>query len=184
MGAGGNFAEARGVSKKEYSERRLIGYSMDEMFRVISAVPEYADFVPCCRRSRVIGKKTEKADCVVKEVKMEVGFPPLVAETLVSTVMTARPHLVKAVCTESTFFKHLVCDWRFGPGLPSDRRTCSVEFSVSFELRDQWCSGLADVYFDRLVRQQVDTFLGRARTKYGQPSIPPQPPIVIKRVNI
>ena len=183
MGAGGRFANTSGVSKKEYSERRLIGYSMDEMFRVISAVPEYAEFVPYCRRSRVIGKK-KKGDGVVEEVKMEVGFPPFLTETFVSTVLTAGPHLVKAVCTESTFFKHLVCDWRFGPGLPSDRRTCSVEFSVSFELHSQWHSNLADVYFDRLVRQQVDTFLDRAQTKYGLPAIPPQPPIVIKRVNI
>ena len=152
--------------RKEYAERRVVGFTSEQMFDVVAHVDDYPNFVPWCSGSslRVVSPNVYSA-------VMEIGFPPL-KETYLSTVTALKPVLVKSVAEPNNrVFKHLDTTWRFTEGLPNNKKSCTLHFTLSFEFRSALHSTLAHAFFDRVVQTMVVAFLKRAEQKYGPPSL-------------
>lgn len=150
-------------SIRNYSERKLIGYTREQLFDVVAAVENYKQFVPACRKSQVNQRSKDRITA-----KLEIGFPPLL-ESYTSNVRLDRPKLITAFCTEGTLFKHLETRWKFNlPPAPNDpTQICLLDFHVSFEFKTLLYAQLATPFFDEMVRLNVGAFLKRAEKLYG-----------------
>ncbi|XP_060748194.1 coenzyme Q-binding protein COQ10 homolog, mitochondrial [Tachysurus vachellii] len=149
--------------RMEYSENRTIGYSVEQIYSIVANVDNYHQFVPWCKRSKVIKQHNGNV-----QAQLEIGFPPLI-ERYVSEVTVVPNHQVRAVCTEGTLFSHLETVWWFTPASGNREDSCNVEFYVTFEFKSLLHSHLATLFFDEVVKQMVKAFELRAAKLYGRP---------------
>lgn len=159
-----------------YSEQRLLGYSCQQMFSVVSEVERYHSFVPWCKQSLI--KHRTKGKLVADLI---VGFPPLFGESYTSTVTLIEPFLVTAVCTDMTMFNHLKTVWKFKPVDNDDdlnSKKCQLDFAVSFAFRSNVHSYFSRLFFDEVIRKNVEAFLSQAELRYGRESMPRQRPVI------
>ncbi|KAG8078103.1 hypothetical protein GUJ93_ZPchr0007g5679 [Zizania palustris] len=82
--------EEGSVLSKVYEEKRVMGYSPEQMFSVVAAADLYEDFVPWCQRSRII-RRHENGSF---DAELEIGFKFLV-ESYVSHVEMEKPKYIK-----------------------------------------------------------------------------------------
>lgn len=153
-------------SIRNYSEKRLIGYTREQLFEVVAAVENYHLFVPACRKSDVVQKSKDRV-----KARLEIGIPPLL-ESYTSNVRLDKPRLITASCIEGTLFKHLETRWKFNlpPQPHPPEEVCLLDFYVSFEFKSLLYARLASPIFDEMVRLNVSAFLKRAEKLYGPPN--------------
>ena len=157
-----------------YSEQRLLGYSSEQMFSVVSEVERYHSFVPWCKKS-LVKKRTDEqltADLVV-------GFPPMFGESYTSVVTLVEPYLVTAVCQDMKMFHHLKTVWRFRPVEDGKKgQKCQLDFAISFAFRNSSHAYFSRMFNDEVIKKNVNAFLKQAELRYGRESIPRQRPVV------
>ncbi|XP_018326117.1 coenzyme Q-binding protein COQ10 homolog B, mitochondrial [Agrilus planipennis] len=153
--------------RKEYKDRKLIGFSGDQMYEVVADVANYKDFLPFCRKSIIIEHNPDK----FMKAKLEIGFPPVI-ESYTSHVTLVKPHLVKAMNRDAQLFDYLKTTWKFSPGLKSNPQSCIIDFHVCFQFKSIFHSNLAHMFFDKVVKQMEGAFFKEAARRYGRASLP------------
>ncbi|KAK8465360.1 hypothetical protein PHAVU_009G065300 [Phaseolus vulgaris] len=115
-----------GILSKTYEERRVLGYSPEQLFDVVAAVEFYHGFVPWCERSDIVRHHPDGSF----DAKLEIGFK-LLSESYISHVQVDRPKRIKTTVSESALFDHLINIWEFNPGpVPG---SCNLYFLVDFK---------------------------------------------------
>uniref|UniRef100_A0AAG5DJY8 Coenzyme Q-binding protein COQ10 START domain-containing protein n=1 Tax=Anopheles atroparvus TaxID=41427 RepID=A0AAG5DJY8_ANOAO len=152
-------------TRRDFTQKKLVGYSMHQLYSVVADVDKYNTFVPFCKKSYVYDRKpgSLKADLII-------GFPPL-NESYTSNVTLIKPTLVKAECVDGRLFNYLLTAWQFSPGLKDISQSCVIDFMVSFEFKSLLHSQLSNLFFDQLVKQMEYAFIEEAEARYGPPAI-------------
>lgn len=153
------------TSRKEYKATKLVGYSPEQMYIIVSDVGNYKTFLPFCKKSDIIFREPG-----FLKGKLEIGFPPLV-ESYMSHVTLKENEMVKAICTDSRLFDHLITIWQFSPGVRDTSNTSVVTFYLSFQFKSLIYSQMANMIFNELVHKMENAFLKEARRRYGKASL-------------
>ncbi|XP_063816093.1 coenzyme Q-binding protein COQ10 homolog B, mitochondrial-like [Pseudophryne corroboree] len=151
-----------GSKRMDYTESKVLGYSIGQMFDVVANVEDYKMFVPWCKRSKVLSRRNG-----VTCAELEVGFPPI-TEKYVSEISVIPQRKIRAVCNDGKLFSYLETVWQFSPGISGRPDTCTLDFYVSFEFKSLLHSHLATVFFDEVAKQMVTAFESQAARIYGK----------------
>ncbi|XP_076921568.1 uncharacterized protein LOC143583023 [Bidens hawaiensis] len=145
---------------KVHEEKRILGYSPEQMYAVVAAVDMYQDFLPWCKRSDIIKRHPDGSF----DAELEIGFKFLV-ESYVSHVKLVKHKSIKITSSQSKLFDHLVNIWEFHPG-PTPG-TCDLHFLLDFKFQSPFYSQMASVLFKEVSSRLVGSFCDRCRLLYG-----------------
>ncbi|MEE8663412.1 MAG: type II toxin-antitoxin system RatA family toxin [Acetobacter sp.] len=145
-----------------HAERKLLGYTPEQIFDLVAKVEDYPKFLPWCVGVRVISRTENEL-----VADMSIGFGPF-RETFTSRVSLNHPEEVR-VRYEKGPFRYLNNVWKFS----SRPNGCLVDFFVDFEFKSRILQAAIGVVFNEAVRLMVAAFVRRAREVYGPPLVAP-----------
>ncbi|KAG5413290.1 hypothetical protein IGI04_000857 [Brassica rapa subsp. trilocularis] len=164
LGCGDGEEGGGGELSKIYEERRVLGYSQEQLFNVVLAVDLYHGFVPWCQRSEVLKQYPDGSF----DAELEIGFKFLV-ESYISHVEFERPKWIKTTARDTGLFDHLINLWQFKPGpIPG---TCELSILVDFKFNSPLYRQVASMFLKEVATRLIGAFSDRCRLVYG-PGVP------------
>jgi len=140
-----------------HSEKKVLPYTPEQMFRLVADVERYPEFLPWCVAARI-----RRRDGAVIWADLVIGFKML-RERFTSRVELNEPDGRIEVSYAEGPFKHLVNRWAFEPA----EGGCRIDFFLDFEFRSRVLQQMMGVFFGEAVRRMVLAFETRARQLYG-----------------
>ena len=146
----------------DFSTKRRVAHSPEQMFDLVADVERYPEFVPFCERLTVRGRKSEGA-CEVLVADMTVGYK-LVRETFTSKVTLDREALsIRADYLDGPF-RTMENAWEFRP---LDEGGSEIAFAIAYEFKSRTLAMLMGAVFERAFRRFAQAFETRADAVYG-----------------
>lgn len=147
-----------------FHRKKLVGYTVDEMYRLAADTRAYQAFVPFVAQSTVISKRESS-----EEVLLKIGFKQHNL-SFISRVDLQKDKQVRATA-KSPLFKSLNAKWDFYPNI-STSRSSIIDMHVDFEFNSVLMATLSSVFFERTCLEMIQAFEKRALVLYGKPAIP------------
>ena len=138
----------------------LIWYSADEMYRLVTDVAKYPEFLPWCDRAAVLEEDESgmRAEIGISFAGIRQSFTTRndhVAGRKVSMRLVDGP------------FSNLDGQWNFIPVGDAGQRACKVELDMNYGFRNAALAAVVGPVFDRIAGSLVDAFVKRAEQVYG-----------------
>jgi coenzyme Q-binding protein COQ10 len=160
----------------QFSTRRRVRHSADDMFDLVADIERYPEFVPLCRAMRVV-RRTPLADREIVVAEMQVAYK-LIRETFTSRVTLIRGERTIVVEYLDGPFRRMENRWVFRPlgdgagdgaGAFQTASTpaCEIEFFISYEFRSRTLGLLMGAMFDTAFRRFASAFESRADAVFG-----------------
>lgn len=157
----------------QFSTRRRVRHSADDMFDLVADIERYPEFVPLCRAMRVI-RRTQMADREIIVAEMQVAYK-LIREKFTSRVTLIRDERTILVEYLDGPFRRMENRWTFRPvagaeadaGRDANPAACEVEFFISYEFRSRTLGLVMGAMFDTAFRRFASAFENRADVVFG-----------------
>ena len=144
-----------------HAEKRVLPYTPDQLYRLVSEVERYPEFLPWCLAARI-----RKREGNMFWADLVIGFK-MIRERFTSQVkLSPDERRVDVEYTDGPF-KYLNNHWIF---TPMAENHCEIDFFVDFEFKNRMLQGLMSVLFDEAVRRMVNAFEARAKALYSRPA--------------
>jgi len=151
-----------GTDSQVWNEKRVVGYSCEQLFSVVSKVEKYPEFIPYCKKSVITLRKESSVSA-----NLVIRFQPFFNISYTSHVTCIQPYLITAVCKDMKLFEHLHTVWKFTPDNDNPNNT-QVDFAVSFKFQNYYHSYIAAIFIDDIVKKNMNAFLSRCEQLYGR----------------
>ena len=136
----------------KHKERRVINHSPLNLFKLVSDVKKYPEFLPWCLGARVKNNSKNNFDA-----DLIIGFK-IYKEIYSSQVILDHVNKKIIVNYKDGPFEHLDNYWIFKDNM----KGCEVEFMVDFKFKSVFLQTLMETLFSEAVRRMVGAFEKRA----------------------
>jgi len=141
----------------KHEERRLINHTPSNLFKLVSDVEKYPEFLPWCLGARVKNKYENNF-----EADLIIGFK-IYKETYSSEITLDNINKKIIVNYKDGPFEYLENHWIF----KDNKNGCEVEFMVDFKFKSVFLQTLMETLFSEAVRRMVGAFEKRANELYN-----------------
>ena len=141
----------------DYNERKLLPYTVKQLYNIVIDVEKYPDFLPWCIGSTVIKKR----DTNNFDAKLKVGYKTI-DEEYISRVSG---DYLKEISSNAISgpFKLLESRWKFN----KVNDFCEVEFSIRYEFKSFLLGKLMGSLFKKASEKMFQAFQDRAKNLYS-----------------
>lgn len=150
---------------RSHFEERIVPFSQNQLYNVVSNIDDYHTFVPWCTGSRV----AQRVDDRHLVADLTVGFR-ILSENYTSVITLDPNRAVSADVPNSGLFDYLITDWTFDRAGHNQTR---LSFYVEFAFRNTMYQRVTDLFFEEVVRQMVGAFEQQCYVKYRSPDPAP-----------
>lgn len=139
------------------NQTAIVGYSAEQMYRLVNNYKDYPDFLPGCVASETLddSEKELTAKLVISKAGINQNF---------TTHNTMEPnHVINMNLVEGPF-RFLRGQWVFDA---IDEYSCYIRFKLEFEFSNKMIGMLFGQVFQQLTGKMIDAFKQRAKEVYG-----------------
>lgn len=140
-----------------HAEKKVLPYTPDQLFDLVSSVERYPEFLPWCTASRITRREGN-----VFYADLVIGYK-MVNEKFTSRVTALRPDHIHVEYLSGPM-KYLSNHWRF---IDNGDETTTIDFFVDFEFKNKIFQNIMGVFFNEAVKKMVQAFEERAKILYG-----------------
>ena len=138
----------------------LLWYSPQEMYRLVTEVDHYPEFLPWCDGARVVS-----ADEAGNLVEIGMAFSGIHHKSTTRNVYVDARQVTMTLVDGP--FSQLDGEWQFIPLGDGSQRACKVELLLNYGFDSAALAALVGPVFDRIAASMVDAFVKRAEQVYG-----------------
>jgi len=140
-----------------YKESRVINHTPNNLFKLVSDVSNYPEFLPWC-----LGARIKNQDDNSFEADLIIGFK-IYKEIYSSKIFLDNKNKKIDVKYKDGPFENLENYWIF----KKDKNGCKVEFMVDFKFKSIFLQTIMETLFSEAVRRMVKAFETRANELYN-----------------